>query len=351
MIFKNSKISIRQLQALFIIEVFATAVVFMPEFIWENLWGSGFLGVILASLLLMCCVWLLMLVYGDGEETFAEVTEKCLGKALGKIIIFVFWLKIVIVSGIWLKEFATTTRDVMLYDTPYEVISAVIIAACFFMAVKGIEVRGRTGEIFIVIMFALFLPAIIAVSLGADFSNILTVKSFGIKKGINTVFGIFTALGTADYLWFLYPKTNREKRKSEIIKAVVITGFIVSVTVAVVFAVFGDAMGEVKWPVLRMMDTVDFPGAFIERQDLLVTGMWILGLYIYISGGLTYGAYLFKETTGKSGWNISCILAFVISVAKFPVVFSVSEIMTITTPVFMIALPLLMLIGKKVRLR
>ncbi len=351
MIFKNGKLSIRQTQALFIIEVFATAVVFMPAFALENLGGAGILGIILATALLMVSVWLLMSVYGDGQESFGEAAEKCLGKALGKAVVFIFWLKIIIVSGIWLKEFAVTVRDVMLYDTPYEVIAAVIITACFFMAGKNMEVRGRTAEIFIVLMVVLFLPAIITVALGADFSNLLTFKSFGFKDGISTVFGIFTALGTADYLWFLYPETNMGRRKNEVIIAVAITGFIIAITVAVVFAVFGEAMGEIKWPVLRMMDTVDFPGAFIERQDLLVTGFWILGLYIYISGAVTYGGYLFKEITGKTGWIVSGILIFIISAVKFPVEFNVSGIMAITTPVFMIAMPLLMLIGKKVRLR
>ena len=39
-----------------------------------------------------------------------------------------------------------------------------------------------------------------------------------------------------------------------------------------------------EWPVLRLIDTVDYPGAFIERQDMLILGivvLTVLGLVVF----------------------------------------------------------------------
>jgi len=288
-------------------------------------------------------------IYGEKRDSFGVMIAESFGKGAGKAVIFIFWLKLIIVSGIWLKEFSVVIHSTMLDSMPFEFIAAAIAVACFFLAQKDIEVRGRTAEIFIAIMTLLFIPVLIMVAAGADYSNLLSVKGFDAGAAARSVFIVFASLGSADYLWFLYPKTNMGRKRSEMIKAVIITGIMLIVTLAVVFSVFGKSIGDRVWPVLRMMDTVDFPGAFIERQDVLMIGFWMMSFYIYISGGITYGTYLFKEITGRESYMVTGILIFAISVLDFPVEMSVAGIMMVTTPLFLVVLPILIALARRVR--
>jgi len=349
MIFENKKISVRQTQALFISEVFAAAVVFMPAAAWEMLGGGALFALVLAVGLMALAVWAVTGIYGRRYDSFGDMIYKSLGKGVGNVVMALFWLKLIIVSGIWLKEFGITIHSTMLDGIPYQFIAAIIAVSCFILGQRDIEVRGRTAEILIVIMALLFIPVVIVVAIGADYGNILQFKGLDAGTVLRTVFVIFTSLGSADYLWFLYPKTNMGKKRSELIKAVMITGAGLFVTMAVLFATFGEGIGERPWAVLRMMDTVDFPGAFIERQDVLMLGFWIMSFYIYISGAMTYGTYLFKELTGRASYMLTGVLIFAISVISFPVEFNAGEIMMITTPVFMAGLPVLIFIGRRLR--
>ncbi len=348
MIFENQKISIRQLQALFISEVFATAIVFMPAVAWKMQGGKSILAGGIAILALLICAWIISMLYKK-EEGFGALIKNSFGRPLGNVLLFAFWLKIVIVSGIWLKEFSQTIHSTMLDSVPYQFIAAVIAVVCFYLAQKDMEVRGRTGEIFIVIMALLFIPVLIIVAVGADYTNMLPLKGFELNDTAKTAFVIFASLGSADYLWFLYPKTDMGNGRWEISKAIGIVGLLLIATMIVVFSVFGPAIAEKSWPVLRMMDTVDFPGAFIERQDVLMMGFWILSFYIYISGGITYGTYILKEITGKTSYMVTGILIFVVSAFKFPVTMSAGEIMLITTPLFLFIVPVVLLLVRKVR--
>ncbi|MBQ2753333.1 MAG: GerAB/ArcD/ProY family transporter [Firmicutes bacterium] len=349
MIFENKKISIRQTQALFISEVFGVAVVFMPAAAWGFLGGGALLALAAAVGALALSVFAITSVYGGGYKGFGDMVYKSFGKVGGNVVMALFWLKLIIVSGIWLKEFGITIHSTMLDSVPYQFICAVIAVSCFVLGQRDMEVRGRTAEIFIVIMALLFVPVLILVGLGADYGNVMEIKSMDIETFIKTVFVIFASLGSADYLWFLYPETNMGKSKKELVKAVVITGAGILVTMTVVFATFGDAIGERPWAVLRMMDTVDFPGAFVERQDVLMLGFWIMSLFIYISGAMTYGTYLFKELTGRTNFFLTGVLIFAISVIAFPVEFDASEIMLITTPVFLVVLPFVLLAVRRIR--
>lgn len=349
MIFENKKISVRQTQALFISEVFGTAVVFMPVVSWRMLGAGALVALVVAVSLLALSVWAIASCYSGGHKGFGEMIYKSFGKVGGNVVMGLFWLKLVIVSGIWLKEFGITIHQTMLDSVPYQFICAIIAVSCFVPGQKDIEVRGRTAEILFIVMTLLFVPVLILVGIGADYGNVAEMKSMDVVTVIKTVFVIFASLGSADRLWFLYPETNMGRGKKELIKAVVITGGALLVTMTVVFATFGDAIGERPWAVLRMMDTVDFPGAFVERQDVLMLGFWIMSFFIYISGAMTYGNYLFKEITGRMGHMVTGVIIFAVSAISFPVELDVSEIMLITTPVFLVVLPFVLQAVRRIR--
>lgn len=348
MIFENKKISMSQTKALFISEVFATAVVFMPTTAWSIMKGKSVFAAVAATLILLLCCWAICAVF-RGSESFGKTIYKNLGTTLGNICILAFLVKIVLVTGLWLRDFSRIIHSTMLGETPYQFIAAVIAVVCFYLAQKDMEVRGRTAEIFLIIMALLFIPVLVMVAIGADYTKMLPVNDIGVGDMAKTTLIIFGALGSADYLWFLYPKTNKDG--GGISTAVAVVGILLVATMIIVFSVFGDSVMDKSWPVLNMMDTVDFPGAFIERQDVLMIGFWILSFYIYISGGITYGAYLLKEITGKTNYLITGVMIFAVSIFSLPVGLDTEKVMIITAPIFLIVLPVVLLAAKCIRRR
>lgn len=342
MIFYNQKISMRQTNALFIAEVFAAAVVFMPSMVWNIMGGKGLLAAAIAVGGLFISVFIIRLVYRRNCDSFGAAVHNALGKKAGNILLIAFWVKIMVVSGLWLREFSGAIHSTMLGSIPYQFIAAVTAVICFYMAQKDIEVRGRTAEIFIIIMALLFIPVLLVAALGADYTNLLPFKGFKAGDTLKASLVVFASLGSADYLLFLYPKTNIGK--GGMVPAVAIVGVLLICTMTVVYSVFGSAVADKSWPVLNMMDTVDFPGAFIERQDVFMIGFWILSFYIYISGGITYGTYLMEEATGKTNYLLSGIIIYAAAVLKSGFAFDISRVMFITTPVFLVAVPVILLI-------
>lgn len=343
MIFDNQKISMRQTNALFIIEVFAAAVVFMPSMVWGIMGGKGIFAAAIAIAALFLSVFIIKSLYRHSCNSFGETVHYSLGKPIGSVLLLTFWAKIMLVSGLWLREFSRAIHSTMLSNVPYQFIAAVIAAVCFYLAQKDIEIRGRTAEIFIIIMALIFIPVLFVVALGADYTNLLPFSGFKAADVLKSACVAFAALGSADYLLFLYPKTGNGK--GGMLPAVAVTGVLILCTMAVVYSVFGSSVADKSWPVLNMMDTVDFPGAFIERQDVFMIGFWILSFYIYISGGITYGTYLMEEVTGKTSYIISGVIIYAISVMPSVFALDVSRVMLITTPVFLVAVPLLLLIA------
>lgn len=349
MIFENGKISVRQAQVLFISEVFATAVVFLPQGLWKISGGAGAFAVFPAVAVLFLVLWLICLSYKDGCGDFGKMLEDSLGKSGAVLVLALFWFKLVLLSSLWLKEFSLIIRDTMLPESHYQLIAAVILTGCFYLTQKDFETRGRTAEIFIIIMTLLFLPVLFLVSLTGDYTNLLPVGGFDFKSAIKGSAFAFSTLGSADYFWFLCPKT-KGKRGGIFIGAAVV-GIMLFLTVAVVFSTFGDTVADKSRAVLKMMDTVDFPGAFIERQDVLMIGFWILSFFVYISGGMTYGNYILERLTARESHIVTGIAIYALSVSPLSKVLSVEKAMLLTTPIFLICLPALLLVCRAKRRR
>ena len=110
------------------------------------------------------------------------------------------------------------------------------------------------------------------------------------------------------------------------------------------------------WPVLEIMDTIDLPGSFIERQDALIMTFWIISIFMMINAGMFFSSLIFKDIV-KIGTHTTfiCICIPIVYLISFlpnniTMVYKIMNIFYITFGLFYIfILPLVLYVIAKVR--
>lgn len=355
----NNKISIRQLQILLILDIFGMGVTFLPEkmarFAGQNGWICVICGVIFACI----CAWIsASLAEMFPEDDFVTYTGKIVSKPVAIVITAGLVLKIIFSLSMELRIFSEIIKQIMLFKTPMYVISLCMLLVGAYGALKGYEARGRIAEILI---FVIFIPMFIIfgfVASEADYTNLMPFFEADLPDLFyGGVFSLFTFSGI-EFILLAYPYLKNKKRaKNESVKAVAFIGIIMTLITVITISKLGpfDIKNQM-WPVLELMNTVDLPGMFIERQDAVVMSFWIMSVFIIINAGIYFSCMLTKDTLkkGKNIWYIVIVSAVVFIISLIPD--NIEQIINIADGIYMtmgaayiFVIPFLLLIIAKIR--
>ncbi len=355
----KNKISVRQLQILLILDIFGMGVTFLPkkmvEFGGQNGWICVIIGVIFACI----CAWIsASLAEKFPDDDFVTYAGKIVSKPIAIIITAGFVLKIIFSLSMELRIFSEIVKQTILFNTPSYAISFCMLIVGAYGALKGYEIRGRIAEILI---FVIFIPMFIIfgfIASGADYTNLMPFFDTNNTEILyGGIFSLFTFSGI-EFILFAYPYLkNKKTAKKESVKAVVFVGIIMILITVITIAKLGpfDIKNQI-WPVLELMNTVDLPGTFLERQDAVVMSFWIMSVFIIVNAGVYFSCLLTKHTIkkGKNIWYVVIISAIIFSISLIPG--DISEIINITDKIYMsfgaiyiFAIPFLLLIIAKIR--
>jgi spore germination protein len=110
------------------------------------------------------------------------------------------------------------------------------------------------------------------------------------------------------------------------------------------------------WPALDMMDMVELPGSFVERQDALILSFWILSNFAIMNSCMFFSSILLKDTFGKGRHSVyiaasaAAVLAIAVLVKSAEAAAPLMEHLYLSYGVgFMYGLPLVLLIVAKLR--
>jgi len=360
MTFFNDKISVRQLQVLLILDIFGTGVIVMPRIAAGIAGENGWLVAIFAMLATVVFAYVAASV---GRKfpgvTFVDYTRRLLGNALGLLVILGLVAKIMFSISMEMRFFIEIVRETMLYQTPYFVIFSCMIAVSAYTAGKGIEVRARLCEILVMLVLLPFALVMLMAALDADYSNLLPVMR-GPRVTDMAIGGLLigSTYKGIEFLMLIHPYVDKPRQvRRAAVSAVAFVGVIVTLATVVTIAKFGAAgLTRQRWPFLEIMDTINFPGSFIERQDALMMSIWIISVFAILSAGLFFTAVILKDLL-KVGQRFHYVMAAV------PVVLVISvlpgNIITLGGRLdmvfaglgllYMLIVPLLLLAAAKVR--
>ena len=248
--------------------------------------------------------------------SFINALAVLFSKPMAYVIGVVFWLKLVFSAGFELRIFLEICRDIMLPNTPMCVVGAVMLVTCGYAAAKGFETRARVAEVlFALILLPILFFFIIAVS-DADFSNLkpIFVNDVGaVVYGAARLGFILTGL---ECLLLVSPYTGAQPLSSDcpmvgmsprsldtpqnykrslpraVAGAVTVAGLLLVGITMLTIASFGRGVADQPYPVLNMMDVVNLPGSFIERQEAVVFGFWLVTAFAFVNALLFFGGLL-----------------------------------------------------------
>jgi len=236
------------------------------------------------------------------------------------------------------------------------VVGGVMLAACAYAAAKGFETRARVAEVLFALMILPFLFMFIVAIMDADFSNLqpmLVTDARALVYGSIRLGFILTGL---ECLLLVSPYVPREKNLGRAVAgALGIAGLIIIAITAITIASLGQGVENEPWPVIRMMDVMNLPGAFIERQEALMFGFWIITAFALGNAMLFFGGLLvrdiFKKATLGVGVFLTTIAVFGVSIIPFSreEIYANIDYMFITSGLFfLVVLPLSLLFAAKI---
>lgn len=355
----NDKISVRQLQILLILDIFGTGVIILPRRVAEFVNQDGWIVIILTTILAMGFAFIVTSIGRMfPKDTFLTYCAKIVSKPIAIALSLGLVIKIIVNISMELRFFGEILRQTMLSKTPFGVICTGMILVSAYAAAKGIEAQARMAEILIFLVFVPLTFVFLIAALDVDFSNLLPVMVAKPNDLLRGSFFTGVAFNGLEFGLLVFPYMQRPKHvRKGLIHAVSLIGAFMLMITVITIAKFGpfDVKRQI-WPVLEMMDVIDFPGAFIERQDALIMSFWIISVFSIVAAGLFFSSVLLKDVFKKathSTYILICI-PIVVGISYMPknvtAVYSIMDFMYITFGIaYLLVIPVLLLVIAKLR--
>lgn len=292
---ENRKISLRQLQALLLLDCFGTTVLFLPTEL-ARLSGKACWVVALLSGVVFAVLSLLLTSVGKRlpQGTVVDWCRGCFGNFFGAIVLIGLAMKLLLDGMLELRMFSEIVCRSMLPTTSVWAISLVVLAVAGSLAAQGTECRGRMAEILFFLVAIPLAVILLAVAISSKYHRILPLELPSVSEigsGIAAMSIVFQGL---TFLYFIYPDLKRPARsRSAVLKSSALTGLVVTAMVFLCLAVYGEGiLSEKLLPSLQMMERVSFTGVFLTRQDVLLLWFWMASVSVFLSGTLFFGSLL-----------------------------------------------------------
>lgn len=283
----NERISLRQMQILIIMYLFGNKIISLPDVIVE--YGKRGWWLVLVGIFALTLVYvgiLNELAKTFENETIVEYGKRLLPKLLYYIVIIGLVFKLVVDVSMEIRMFSEIVKEHILYETPNEVVVFIMLLISAYMARSGIEAEGRMGELLIIILIPLVIIFLFT-AFQVDYNNLRPIIEFSSKdvfSGIKETAFIFSSL---EFILFLYPIVVEKKRKDikkslfiAIILVFIVDFFICLITIAH-FGII-DIQHHI-WPVMQMLQSINFNNALFERVDIFISTFWIISIFMYTS--------------------------------------------------------------------
>ncbi len=355
----NDKISIRQMQVLLILDIFGTGVIILPRVVAEYAKQDGWILIILSIALGLIYAFVITSLCGIyPNKTFVELCETIVGKFLAHIIAVIFSIKLILSVAFEIRYFGEIISQTMLAETPFHIICLTMLFVSAYAAMKGYETRARIAELLIFLILVPIVIVFFIASLDVNYTNLLpiakTANTDYLKGAYITSFafsGIDIAMIATPYI------VKPEKMKKAVSQVVVILGLLFLLITLITIARFGPfEITKQMWPVLEMMDTINIPGSFIERQEALVMSFWIISVFAMVNAGLFFSSLILKDTLkkGKHSYYILLCLPIIFVISYSPKdIFQVGRYLSYLNSTlgigFLLIIPLVLLIIAKIR--
>ncbi|WP_315792587.1 endospore germination permease [Paenibacillus sp. BIC5C1] len=297
MLTDKGKISVTQLAFLMFPAILATAILSVPgitmHYAGHDMWMSPFLGSMVGMLAIGISLGLDRMYPG---KTLIQSSLLILGRWPGKIVGLLYLTFLPHLTGLIIREYGEFIVYNALPRTPMFVVMGTMVVVCAINVRLGIEVVGRTSQVFVtlfIVLLALIFVLLIGELHPAEFFPFMEKGFVPILKG-----ALAPAAWFSEYivLAFLLPYVNRRKGIGRtMLGSLIFTTTAMTVTNLFCLFLIGDLTDTFVFPVLiaaRYITIADF----LQHIEAIIIAIWIFGIFIKIS------VFLYIFATSMAEW-------------------------------------------------
>lgn len=316
----NQKISLRQTFRLFFFDFMGISTIVLPSLLAEQCGVYGFWSIALGGGLGILYLFYLSWCSGQiGTDLLSYLSNKEWGAFLKGLIGLVLSLLHILIAGFTGAVLSGMIRQSLIREESYVVILVLTLILSGYAIRGGLESRARVYE---VLFWFVIIPLLVMLALsvkGIDFAYFSPQIPFDASKMADGGYLVFLTFGTMFAVLFLPGKVAMQKGSSghKRLTACVAFSFVgaIAVLAVVYFLLIGNfgqrALGQMRYPVITLMSTIQWKGGFLKRLDAIMMGVWFFTVFALLNLNLYYGANLL-ECVGKKLKKNFCHLAVLI---------------------------------------
>lgn len=323
MLIKNNKISIQQLGILFFLDLYSTSALVVPRVLTEYAKQDAWIA-LLGGALLAIFYTVIICKLGNlfPKDSFLEYTGKIISKPIAYVVTIGFLIKIMVTMALELRTFGELIKQLLLPETPIEIILFSMLLTASYLIRKGYEARARMGEI---LVYFVMIPIVIIVLFAlpeVKLSNItpnFITKPMDLMKSSYFASFLFTGV---EFGLLVFPFVNKTNKVLPTFVGSIV--LVLLLNALVLFTTMGNLGVEETtnniWPVMILMQTINLPGSLIERQDALMVLFWIFSIFAIINALLFFASLLLKQLmkAKEQSFLVLPILPIVYFIALIP---------------------------------
>ncbi|GGH36980.1 GerAB/ArcD/ProY family transporter [Paenibacillus segetis] len=283
---EGGKISVRQLTILVMLVTLGDSILVLPSIATfdakQDAWISILIGMVtgLSTVYLFYKVWKL-----NPHLTLIQSIQQILGKWFGTLVSLLFLVYFFLSATAHVREIGDFMTIEMMQQTPTQAIQIIFICIIIMAAQLGLEVIGRTAEIFTPLIFILFFILFFFLAPEYEFERIQPILEDGIKPILHGSISCL-AFPFVELVVFLmvFPYVNTpSKIKQSLLQGALIGGIILTLlTFASILVLGAEQTARSIYPSYSLARRVTIDH-FLDRVESTIALLWLLTMFFKIS--------------------------------------------------------------------
>ncbi|MEW9050132.1 MAG: GerAB/ArcD/ProY family transporter [Neobacillus sp.] len=354
----SATVGIREYIALLLLIIGVKLADSTPALYFDSLLSASWMGPLIGGITAIIPVYFLIKVMTLYEDMHLhDVTVHLFGKFLGIAISFIFWLYGSAVIAVDTRSYVDIIATLYFVKTPTISIFILLMAACAYTAMKGIQILGSLSWLVLAYVKVILIFALLLSIKEANIYAIFPLWGPGIREIITESVFKSSLYGDIFYMGLIFPVLASHKVFT---KGTWIALGILTVEISISFLFFilmfdYISVSMLSFPFHELTRYIGI-GTFLSNIDTLFFPFWVVAsivrfsVYLYLNA-LLFG-YIFKVNEYKYSIPIFASVYLIVGMIPETPSFTIFQLRDpmyhIFSPVF-IAFPILMWIIAKVR--
>ena len=320
MTFDNHQISGRQCRRSLFIELFGISI-FLITAAYTSLYGRKCFVMFLAgSVVALLIGWFYFRLSKHQTRSYGTQVAQAYSKT-GWFVALLYTIRFTLRAGFLLSIFYHLMENYLIQEAGYSYIAIPLIVVSAYGAMKGREKRLRVMEL---LVWFVSVPFLLALCLAlkevhiSQYYQEVTTSATGIQKILGG-FIVPALFSNIEFILFLAPKIKEtEKSVNNLLCPFALTVICNLAAMLLVVGVVGyENAFSLEQPLIRVLESVNFPGSFVRRLDILVLAFWIFAVFGVLSSCMFYSGRLLRDNCGYLKhrtyypWELLLVMGFV----------------------------------------